>query len=191
MHAEQATEGFGRRWRYAPLFAWAVSSLWICLPLLSEVWWRGFPNYLPRGSYVLQVIEMFLGMILLLAVVNWAFVALFLVVVDRDRALNAPSDPSVQGSSVGSVRSAMWCSLGAMMIPAGLLMLLTYYMEHFGPQGRGSGIGAGITIMAFLALQFLVQPILGLIGWFAGRSSYRIYRQHRSGLRGIGAGPAR
>jgi hypothetical protein len=143
------------RWTYAPLVTWVVCSLWPSVLLLFDIL-RGVP--LPYGG-IATLLKAVLEFVLVLAIANWAFVRPFFVV--RRKAKER------QRLSIG-LQAAMWFSLVAMLIPTGLLMLLLYYLTYYLPHGRGSDIGNGIVLMFALLIQVLIQPILGLIGWFAG-----------------------
>jgi hypothetical protein len=151
--------GHAPRWTYAPLIAWVVCSLWPIVFLMCDLL-RGMS--LPYGGIATLMKGVFEFM-LALAVANWAFVPLFFAV--RRRAKEAAR----QLRPIGSFLGAMWFSLAVMLVPTALLMLLLYYMSHYGPQGRGSGVGNGIVLLLFLFLQLFLQPMLGLIAWFAGR----------------------
>jgi hypothetical protein len=107
---------------------------------------------------------------LLFAAANWAFVGLFFVA--RRKVTEATEQ---QRLPIGSVKTAMWSSLLMMLTIPNILLALLMYLP---PYGRGSSVGKGIVWMLGLLLQIVVLPIVGWIGWFAGRAVYGF--RHRS-----------
>lgn len=136
------------RWVYAPLIVFVVVSLWLIpsgvIVLLSgEIDWEWIA-YTP----------------MIVAVANWGLLALFIVMFGKAKK---------EWPLVGSVQTAMWCSLLLMLIPC--VVVIGYpFAEPSG--GMGQGLAAALIVTPIL------QPILGVIGWFVGRGVYR--SRHRA-----------
>lgn len=138
-------------WTYVPLVAFVVLSL----PLLSMLLFAPVADWEQRDlTYYATFLFICFGP-------NWPFVALY---VGTIRAAKK------EFPSVGSVRTAMWFSLAAMLIPIGLVWLL-FLTADYSVRGMAEGMAF---ILIYTLLGFVVLlPILGLIGWFTGRWIYR------------------
>ncbi len=143
-------------WSYAPLIAFAIN-LWPHAPFILAVL---------EGKYVRFYAGSIVFSLLLFAADNLAFVVLFFV------ARQKITEAIEQRLPLGSVKAAMWSSLIIMFIVPNNLTILLIYVP---PYGRESHLEGRLFLWMFgLYLQVVVLPLLGWIGWFAGREFYRV-----------------
>jgi hypothetical protein len=124
-------------------------------------WW----SYAPLIAFLIsvwpgiQAADLFFGLLYFAG--NMAFVVLFHVTREKIREARLP---------LGSVKAAMWSSLVIMLIVPYIIKVLMFYGAHKEHLEFW---------MMSLMLQPLFLPVLGLIGWFAGRGFSRLLHVHR------------
>jgi hypothetical protein len=144
-------------WSYAPLIAFAVSSLFLPFVIIFDT--------LFYGGRTLSSEDLFF--LVFLSAVNSGFAGLFFVT--RWKLTKAIE----QRLPVRSIKAAMWSSL----ILMGIVASIPYLVAWIGPMGhdpheKGLGVGFGIIMGLLLVLQFFVMPLVGVYGWFKGRRFY-------------------
>ena len=143
------------RWVYAPLFALAIISF---APIFAELCWillRFDPGLYGLGGAIYASFT--------IAAINWPLLALYFATVSK---INK------EWPSLTSVRRAMWSSLVAMAIPNVYILLGFAVLALEGPRVSGRSDVGPIKEIAFLTgVEIFVLPILGVGGWFFGRST--------------------
>src|SRR5690349_10013086 len=179
-----SASGRSLAWTRVPLIAWVVVSIGPCI--LAIVIYVGYKLELVQpGPAGYQFSALVQSMPLDFAVINWGFVALYLV---------CRLWPNFRGA-----KAAMWFSVVAMLVPNILLFALAPEMIS-GARDAGQGIGvieamlilpivamilpgpisgifdAGFGIGLVISTLMAPMPFLGLIGWLIGWASSRVRR---------------
>lgn len=161
-----------RRWTRVPLIAFAIVVLGpSALAVLIYLGYSAGVLQPPASGY--RFTSFIQDLPLDFAVINWPFVALYLIGRLRPNAV--------------AIRAAMWGAVVAMALPNILLFCLASTMvSNVYDAGQGIGVIESVVMMPILAMiwpapmpGFLDSemvaaltgpvPILGLMGWFVGR----------------------
>lgn len=173
--------GWSLAWTRVPLVAWVIVS--IGPSILAVILYLGYKfGILQPGPAGYQFTALVQIMPLDFAVINWGFVALYLV---------CRLKPNIRGA-----KPAMWFSAAGMFLPNIVLFFLAPEMVS-GAKDAGQGIGvieamlilpivamilpgpvAGIfdapVIGPLISTLMAPMPFLGLIGWFVGWAGSRV-----------------
>lgn len=180
---KSATSASGRSlaWTRVPLIAWLIVS--VGPSILAIIIYLGYRFGLMQPGPAGYQFSIFISALPLdFAIINWAFVALFLV---------CRLWPDLRGA-----KSAMWFSVVAMSLPNILLFALAPEMvSNVKDAGQGIGVIEAVLILPIVAMilpgpisgifdapgigpvistLMAPMPLLGLIGWLVGWAASRV-----------------
>lgn len=140
-------------WTKAPLIALAIISIG---PEIADIVYSR--PFIWPGTVFLAIMTVFL------AIINWPFLVLYFVCRRKVKK---------EWPNIRSVRFAMWISLAAMCFASAGMLFLT--ATEMGALRATESVVIRLFVefaeelVPHLLLFFTSVPILGLIGWFAGR----------------------